>query len=64
MCISKHGSCLFDCIALSSVFEVSHAQEMILLLGMGVTVVIGDGLWTLPVSVEPMQHNRATVISM
>ena len=41
-----------------------HAQEMILLLGMGVTVVIGDGLWTLPVSAAPMQQIRATVISI
>jgi hypothetical protein len=62
--MSKRGSCLFDCIALSSVFEAPHAQEMILLLGMGVTVVIGDGLWTLPVSAEPMQQIRATVISI
>ena len=39
-------------------------HQFLKLVGMGVTVVIGDGLWTLPVSVEPMQHNRATVISM
>ena len=57
--------CRYCCvIALSSVFEAPHAQEMILLLGMGVTVVIGDGLWTLPVSAEPMQQIRATVISI
>ena len=53
--MSKHGSCLFDCIALSSVFEAPQAQEMILLLGMGVTVVIRDCLWTLPISAEPMK---------